>query len=229
MSDLQLHHIGEPVVAKLLQHLEAVGRLSSLFCERTNVSVEEDIAAGGLQRPLKFLPERASLTACAGKGKLICDGAQNVDVLCVSSGQQAIAFELKLGQTLLGTKDFQNRFLAECSTSHAGSRLTGSMISVLDRRFSGSDSAMLRASINTAESWEIVRPWWLVVRNAVWTRWKQTGIPSLNNGRILVLEKMARAAGGEDVFNDSVRELLCENFFTAWEMEVGEVSADPTE
>jgi hypothetical protein len=226
---LKLHHIGEPLVAKLLQNLEAAGRLSSLACERTNVSVEDDIAAWGLQRPIEFLPERASLAVSASKGQLICDGAQKVDVLCASSGQRAIAFELKLGETLLGTEAFQNRFVGQCSTSHAGSLLTGSMISVLDRRFSESESAILRASVNTLGSWEVVRPWWLVVRNTVWTRWKNSGIPTLNSGRILVLEKVIRAAGGEDVFNGLVRELLCGNFFKAWQMGIGERSADPME
>src|SRR5882672_3575890 len=111
----------------MLQKLEAAGRLSSLVCERTHVSVEDDIA-GGLQRPIEFLPERAFLGVSANGGRLICDGAQKVDVLCASSGQRAMAFELKLGEERLGMNEFQNRFLGECSTFHAGSRLKGTMI-----------------------------------------------------------------------------------------------------
>ena len=137
MIELKLHHIGEPLVARMLQKLEADGRLSNLVCERTHVSVEEDIAAGRLQRPIEFLSEKATLGVLANGEEWICDGAQRVDVLCGSSGQWAMAFELKLGEERLGANEFQRRFLKECATSHAGSRLKGAMISVLDRRFSG--------------------------------------------------------------------------------------------
>jgi hypothetical protein len=215
MIDLKLHHIGEPLVARMLQKLEAAGRLSSLACERTHVSVEDDIAAGRLERPIEFLAEKASLSILANGGDLTCDGAQKVDVLCGSSGQRAMAFELKLGEERLRTNEFQSRFLRECSTSHAGSRLKGTMISVLDRRFLGSDAAVLCASVST-NAWEVVRPWWLVVRKVVWLRWAQTGIPSLTNGRFLLLEKVVQEFGGEEAFNDLVRELVCGNFFEAW-------------
>lgn len=215
MIDLKLHHIGEPLVARMLQKLEAAGRLSSLVCERTHVSVENDIAAGGLQRPIEFLPERASLGVLVNGKKLICDGAQKVDVLCGSSGQRAMGFELKLGEERLRTNEFQRRFLKECSASHAGSRLKGAMISVFERRFPESEVAVLRASVGTTD-WELVRPWWLVVRKAIWLRWKKSGIPSLTNGRILVFEKVVQEFGGKEVLNDLVRELVCGNFFEAW-------------
>ncbi len=223
MADLKLHHIGEPLVARMLQKLEAAGRLSNLVCERMHVSVEDDIVAGGLQRPIEFFPERATLGVSANGEELICDGAQKVDVLCVSSGQRAMAFELKLGEERLGTNEFERRFLGKCSTSHAGSRLKGSMISVLDRSFLRTDAAVLRASASPPtggpiKKWDVVRPWWLVIRNSVWFRWKQSGIPGLTNGRILVIEKVVRELGGEEVFNGLVREVLCGNFFEAWEI-----------
>lgn len=215
MIDLKLHHIGEPLVARILQELEAAGRLSNLVCERTHVSVEDDIAAGRLQRPIEFLPEKASLGVSANGGEFMCDGAQKVDVLLSSSSQRAMAFELKLGEERLRTNEFQTRFLGECSTSHAGSRLKGTMISVLDRRFQGSEAAVLRASVSTT-TWEVVRPWWLVVRKAVWLRWEQSGVPGLTSGRFLVLEKVVQEFGGEEAFNDLVRELVYGNFFEAW-------------
>lgn len=199
----------------MLQKLEAAGRLSNLVCERTHVSVEDDIAAGRLERPLEFLPEKATLRVLANGGDLTCDGAQKVDVLCGSSGQWAVPFELKLGEERLRTSEFQSRFLRGCSTSHAGSRLKGTMISVLDRRFSASDAAVLRASLSTG-AWEVVRPWWMVVRKVIWLRWAQTGIPSLTNGRFLVLEKVVQEFGGEEAFKGLVRELVCGNFFNEW-------------
>lgn len=226
MIALKLHHIGEPLIARMLQELEATGRLSNLVCERTQVSVEDDIIAERLKRPLEFLSEKASLgILTSGGGELICDGAQKVDVLCGSVNSRAMAFELKLGEERLGTNEFQRRFLKESSTSHAGTRLKGTMISVLDRHFSESETAVLRAFVST-KNWEIVRPWWLVVRDPIWSRWKQSGIPSLTNGRILVLGKLVQEFGGEEAFNALVRELVCGNAFEAWRIGL-DSSADP--
>jgi hypothetical protein len=91
------------------------------------------------------------------------------------------------------------------------------MISVLDRWYSWSEEVVVRAA-TPSENWEVTCPWWLVVRNMVWTRWDQSGIPKLRNARILVLEDLVQEYGGEGAFNELVRELVCENFFRAWRL-----------
>lgn len=214
MTDLKLYHIGEALVAAMLRKIDSAGGLSNLVCPRTQVSVEDVITIEKLQKPLMFLPERASLSVSTESGKYICDGAQKVDVLC-AGGERAMVFELKLGDERLGANEFEGRFIEDCSTSHGESRLTGKMVSVLERRFPWPGDTTLQASTST-ENWEVVRPWWLVVRKAVWTRWKKFGPPNLSNGRILVLEEVVRELGGEAAFNGLVRELVCDNFYSAW-------------
>jgi hypothetical protein len=222
MIDLKLHHIGEPLVARMLQAIDAAGLLSTLVCERTGVSIESDIVAEGLQPPVEFLPERASLGVSTDSRRWMCDGAQKVDVLCAGKSNRAMAFELKLGEERLRTNEFKKRFLNECSRSHGDSRLKGTMIAVLDRRLSQFESAALHASIarqdQADEVWEVVRPWWLVVRRSVWLRWEQSGVPGLNHGRVLVFENMVREFGGKTAFNDLVRELVCGSFFEEWRL-----------
>jgi hypothetical protein len=214
MTYLKLHHIGEPLVAAMLQKIEAAGRLSNLVCPRTHVSVEDSISIGSLQRPFAFLPERASLSVSTESGRYICDGAQKVDVLC-AGGERAIALELKLGEERLRANEFESRFMEDCATSHGESRLKGKMVSVLERRFPWPGEATLRASAGT-ENWKVVKPWWLVVRKSVWDRWRKSNPPNLSNGRILVLEEVVRELGGETAFNGLVRDLVCDNFFSVW-------------
>lgn len=214
MTDLSLHHIGESLVAAMLQRIDAAGQLSNLICSRTHVSVEDAITIEGIQKPLMFLPDRASLSVSTESRKYFCDGAQTVDVLCVG-GELAMAFELKLGEERLRANEFESRFMEDCATSHAESRLKGKMVSVLERRFPWSGEAALQASTGT-ENWEVVRPWWLVVRKSVWARWEKSRPPNLSHGRILVLEEVVGELGGEAAFNDLVRELVCDNFYSAW-------------
>lgn len=216
MTDLKLHHIGEPLIAAMLQRIETAGRLSNLICPWTHVSVEDTISSGNLKNPLAFLPERAVLSVSSGSREYMCDGAQKIDVLCVSD-ERAIAFELKLGEERLRANEFESRFMENCATSHAESRLKGKMVSILERRFPWSDETTLYASAGTV-TWEVLYPWWLIIRRTVWSRWKKSSPPNLRNGHILVLEEIVREFGGEDGFNSLVRELVGGNFYGEWRL-----------
>lgn len=234
MSDLRLHHIGEPLVARMLTELEARGKLSRLVCPMKKISVEDDIAKHGLSRPLRFLPEQARLKVVGPKDTYFCDGAQKADVLCVSSDARALALELKLGEERLGANEFKKRFITDCVPSHEDTRLKGPIISVLARRFSRFQESQVIAMVKEEEEeadareFKVLKPWWLVLRTSIWNRWSGQVSPELGEVRILLLEDMIRELGGGREFNRLVRELVTsEDYFSDWGLHRSQPEVNP--
>lgn len=208
MTSLKLHHVGESIVSEMLQDLADKGNLGDLG---------EALASSGLSGPLKFTPDRAYLLLEWNAEQYTCDGAQKADILCVGSGDKAVALELKLGLTRMSATAFEDRFLKPISQSgHADKRVKGSLAALLDRRVEDKAEGIRIQAFIGSQRWEVAETWWLVVRRSVWQRWAETRMPNLRHGRILILDDLVQNFGGKEDFNSLVRELVCADYYDLW-------------
>lgn len=211
---IKLSHIGEPLVAQLLESLNKRGALDRVRCARTGRSLSDDIQAAELEPPVSFRAVDATLVIHAADISYDCDGEQKVDVLC-TGGQRAIAIEVKLGESRMGRALFLKRFGLQCEQSkHAKSSLRGSMVAVLERSFQFEASRVV-AKVNS-EGWEVATLWWLVVRRRILDTWLKSGIPVTDNARLLVFESLADTYGTKQDFDKLVSDTVGSSFADAW-------------
>jgi hypothetical protein len=196
---IQLSHIGEILIAALLNESQSVREVLQLPDPETAWCFEPEIR----------------LNRC---GSLIFDGAHKVDVSSLNIDKhECVAIEAKLGLDRLSKNEFSKRFLSKCGTSHLGKRVTGSMISVLERMLPDEIVDEHLTVQYQQKPYSLVTNWILIVRRQVHEGWKANGPPNLSvKCNVVVLEDMIDAYGSRHDFNELVSRILPADFYSAW-------------
>jgi len=165
----------------------------------------------GDNKGFEFSPE-IRLNKC---GPLIFDGAHKVDVSALSSELNVcIAIEAKLGLDRLSKNEFNKRFISDCGTSHAGTRVKGSMISILDGLLPKQCTEKLSITYSS-KTYQLQTSWILICREKVIKNWNENGYPDLSRScKIVCFEKLVELYGGKEPFNKLVSELLDQNYYS---------------
>lgn len=211
---VQLSHIGEDVIAEILNSLAKRQELSRVVCAISARSFADDIQESGLGESVVFRADDALLVVRNGEREYACDGEQKVDVLCAGAAS-AIALEAKLGETRVGSSEFRKRFCGQCRTSHFESRLSGSMVAVLERNLPFDGPSDLIANIGD-DKWVLARPWWLVVRQSVVEKRRKTKDVPVTSARILVFDSLAQVYGSRQQFDQLVQRVVGSDFAGRW-------------
>ncbi|MGR5001805.1 hypothetical protein [Vibrio celticus] len=114
----ELNHVGEALICELINRSNSA---KSVLANALEIDSSTFIA----------VPE-IRLDACAGS---IFDGVDKVDI-CILDTEAKTCFpiEAKLGLDRLSKNEFAKRFMKPCKTSHNDTRVSGSMISILERQ-----------------------------------------------------------------------------------------------
>ncbi|MCF8781207.1 hypothetical protein LZU85_20700 [Vibrio sp. IRLE0018] len=198
---IQLNHIGEALVCELINNSDEV---RSFLKEVLALSFDEFIA----------VPE-IRLDPCSD---LIFDGVHKVDI-CILDVHSKTCFpiEAKLGLDRLAQKTFDDRFLHPCKTSHSGSRVSGSMISVIERQLPEQCDGHDLSVTYEGHRYLLTKEWALISRKQVHSKWEVNGFPSVSSKcRHLVFEDVARKYGNSNDFNTLVSKLLNVDFYRKW-------------
>ena len=220
---IQLSHIGEDLIAEMLDSLAHRQELSQVKCAITGRSLADDIREGSLGDSITFRADDASLVVCNNGLAFACDGEQTADVLCTGA-ERAIAIEAKLGETRMGASDFRKRFCVRCEKSkHSDSRLSGSMVAVLERSLPFEGTSELVAHVDGGQ-WTLAEPWWLVVRQVVLNRWRRSNDLPVASARFLVFDELAEvyASGSHQKFDQLVKRVVGSDFARRWKLSLNE-------
>lgn len=214
---IELSHIGEDLIAEMLRSLANRQELDRLVCAVSERSLADDIREVGLGETLGFRADDTSLVVVNGTLSYACDGEQKVDVLCTGV-ERAIAFESKLGEKLMASPKFRERFCRPCEQSeHSDSRLSGSMIAVLERSLPFEGESMLVARVGDAQ-WTLAQPWWLVVRQGVIDKWNKAKDIPVTSARILAFDALAQVYGTRHQFDQMVQRVVGSDFAARWKV-----------
>ncbi len=195
---VQLEHVGEPLLTKMYESSGAVRK--ELLGEEVQAyqSAKHEV-------PLKSWNGR------------IFDGVHRIDVAALDSeAASCVAIELKLGLSRMSNAAFTKRFLAGTSSSHAGKRVKGSMVSVLERLSDESANVPIYAEYEGRRC-TLARQWVLVVRAQVANQWSRGERPALSSYcRLVVFEDLVEVFGGRQRFNQVVASLLAGDYYAEW-------------
>jgi len=212
---VELTHIGEDLVAAMLDSLSQRQALGRVVCEVSGRTLAQDILESGLGSTISFFANDADLFVQTGERVYSCDGEQTVDVLC-SGDKLAIAFEAKLGLERMGSAEFHRRFCIPCEPSkHADDRISGSMVAVLERSLPFGGSCDLLAQIGNAQ-WQLTPGWWLVLRRPIVERWRKTGNFPVEFARIISIEALVHLYGSRQLFDQLVQRVVGSDFAGRW-------------
>lgn len=212
---VELTHLGEDLVAALLESLSQRNALSTVVCAVSGRPLSQDVHEVGLGDSFHFSANDANAVVQIGERSFSCDGEQKVDVLCAGS-TTAIAFEAKLGLERMGTAEFGKRYCMPCEQSrHADDRISGSMVAVLERSLPFEDPCNLVARIQSQE-WQVARPWWLVLRQRIVDRWLKSGVLPVRSARILSFDALAESYGSMEEFDQLVQRVVGTGFSDRW-------------
>ena len=210
---IELSHIGEPLVGRILEVLTDRGELERVVCAATGTSLMDGL---GSDTP-EFLVDQAKLRVRSADQVWACDGAQTVDVLAVTD-QAATALELKLGTTRMAVSAFKKRFCGSCGISdHSDPRLKGSMVAVLDRLMPFAAGHV--SAVDGKRTWPLREHWWLVIRQRVWHSWARQ-LP-VRSARVLVFDDLARLYGDASAFDQLVHDTVADGFAARWQIDYG--------
>ncbi|MEZ9861927.1 hypothetical protein AB4353_01925 [Vibrio breoganii] len=198
---IELNHIGEALVCEL------INRSNSAKSILTNAM---DIDSS----TLVAVPE-IRLDACAG---LIFDGVHKVDICILDTeAKTCLPVEAKLGLDRLSKNEFAKRFMKPCKTSHNDTRVSGSMISILERQLPVQCMNQELYVTYRGEQYLVSDKWGLIARAAVHDKWASNGFPSLSsNCKHLAFEELARSYGDKGSFNRLVAEMLEVDYYEQW-------------
>ena len=223
-TKIHLFHIGEVVLATLLQELGARRCLAVPCLIHADCTVATVLAAGGLQGTIRFTPDVPLAPIPTGETALLFDGVHCVDVLAHDeAATTAVAFEAKLGLNRLSRGEFEKRFLVGATlTKHKPPRVKGSMMAILSHRsIDPIGDVALRATLDFPRS--IARPWFLVVRRSTWRQWSGArNAPSQlsPDTHVLCFEDIASQHGDSAAFDLLVHRLLGDGFSAAWDLDL---------
>jgi hypothetical protein len=146
------------------------------------------------------------------------DGASRVDVVVRLRAGVAAAFELKLGATRLTKKRVNEEWLQPCEPSHDGKRWKGSMMAILDRRFSKPIPRNLFVATNgeKEEKVRLERDWFVVARQVTLKSWETSPPDFGRHVRQVSIENVVHELGGKNDFNALVQRQLKMDFYEEW-------------
>ena len=146
------------------------------------------------------------------------DGAHKIDIAILNEAAlSCIPCEAKLGYDRLGKKEFEKRFLGSCLTSHENTRITGSMIAILERKLPSPCLISPVLVSHEGRDFQLTLPWILIVRKAIHDSWTKYGVPSLSSACIHIsFEAIVEAFGGKTPFNSLVGELVSFDYYETW-------------
>lgn len=211
-------HIGEDIIATM------ANRNPHRFINALGLSNEE-IDWEHVQSVTHFAYPHCELSPLRD---IAFDGQHKVDVVLWVKPESAIALELKLGMTRLDLNSFQERFLAPCDKSHDGSRIKGTMIAILERRF-GCVSADkdLYVLIEDRKPVKLSPTWGLVMQQSVLDKWNGK-LAALSDHVVLrSIQKLVHDCGGKQEFNTLVKNLLDFDYFDEWDLGMSEWDVVP--
>lgn len=214
MTSLCLHHVGEIVLARLLDTLSRVDRLNAVECKlHAGCSLLSVLRSAGVAQPYAFAVNAKLAPTMLDGTSVRFDGAHGVDVLCHDTGH-GVAIEAKLGVDRVSRREFTKRFLGPITLStHKSARMSGSMTAILNYRGMGDRRHL---ALRTREpSVELCSPWFLVIRAATWRAWT-SHCPDLSNAHVATFEDVARAHGDAAAFDRLVLETIGQGFHSAW-------------
>lgn len=201
---IQLTHIAEFIIAEMYNRSPEVRRF---IAEQLSSSIslpDRSTAVPNLQlatcRPFKF------------------DGAHKIDVAILDKATlSCIPCEAKLGNDRLRKAEFEKRFLRLCLTSHKNTRITGSMIGILERKL---PSPCLNSPVlvsHEGKDYHVTSSWVLIVRKAILDTWTKYGVPSVTSACIPVsFEAIVDSLGGKMPFNSLVGDMVNFDYHEAW-------------
>ncbi len=197
-TEIQLHHIGEVVLAGLLRELHKRGDLDAESSLHTDCRLAAVVGQAKIGQPLFFDPNVQLEAIEINHEKLLFDGVHGADVLCRGPGSLGLALEAKLGLDRMARGEFRKRFLAPASlTSHTSRRFKGSMVAILNyRALQTGELLPLRPA--APNSVDLVPDWFLVIRREVWNeRWKKGKAcpPLAPNAHVTIFEDIVRRHG----------------------------------
>lgn len=213
---IELSHLGEDLIAEMLNSLAKRRALDRVKCAISSRTLADDIRDNALGDSVMFRADDALLVVQNGDCSYACDGEQKVDVLGAGAAC-AIAFESKLGETRMASNQFRNRFCGQCKTTHGDSRISGSMVAVLERNFPFAGESILVAEFDD-EKWALVRPWWLVVRQSILQKWQKANDIPVASARILTFDSLAALYGSRQQFDQLVQRVVGSDFAGRWKV-----------
>ena len=196
---IELTHIGESITAQMFNTSPGV---RGLFSKRIDGFDTSSHAQAEVQ-----------LRECNGLG---FDGAHKIDVALLKDNQ-CVPVELKLGKDRLTKNQFETRFLRGCKTSHENSRISGNMISILDKKLPVACQDAEIYAEHDRSRYLVTNDWVLVCRESVLRKWEVTGKPCLSsNCKILAFEEIVEAFGGTHAFNECIKDSLSFDYYERW-------------
>lgn len=219
MTSLSLHHVGEIVLAGLLDALSRADRLDAVECKlHADCSLLTVLRAADVGPPYSFAVDSKLAATVVDGAAVQFDGAHGVDVLCHGT-RGGIAIEAKLGLDRVSHREFTKRFLGEVTLSrHKSARFCGSMTAILNYRALGDSRAF---GLRTKEPPVDLRlPWFLVIRAATWKTWAPQR-PNLSpDAHVATFEDIAAAHGTAGAFDRLVLEKIGQGFHSAWKVQI---------
>lgn len=203
---ISLSHLGEIVFAEMANGKpESVLRALGL-CEIADLDfvLSQD----------RFAFHETKLSPHGGYG---FDGAHRVNVTLWIRPNLAVAYELKLGSTRLTKSRIDEELLKDCRLSHNDTRVAGSMMAILDRRF-GSIAPSEGLSVELGDQTvPLARCWFIIVKRQVLERWTVDARPAFSDHtKYKTINEIVEAFGGREDFNELVGQLLKFDYFDKW-------------
>ena len=230
-THISLHHVGEVVLAGLLQELadraDQPDALSVPCVLHRGCSLGEVLGKAQVIPPIKFLDNVPLAPAVINGTTLLFDGAHGVDVLAHGHASLGVAFEAKLGLDRLAPAEFTRRFLVPTSvTGHKQKhpRVKGSMVAILNYRFLATLGALPLHTEHTPPI-RIDPAWFVVIRRQVWEQSWSGGKKRPPNlapeAHVVLFEDIVLRYGDAVAFDKLVQRLVGTDFFTAWGLRIG--------
>ena len=220
-TEIQLHHVGEVVLAGLLRQLAQRKELDvpCVLHEKCQFSTVLDMSK--IDTPLTFSPNVPLASVVVNHEELLFDGAHCIDVLSSGTNARGLAIEAKLGVDRMAPGEFRRRFLTPVSlTSHTRPRIKGSMVAILNyRALHGGEALPLRTM--RPISIEMALPWFLVIRRHVWANWSRPKgqLPPLaSNAHVAIFEDIVQKHGDSRSFDNLVKRLVGTDYYRSWDL-----------
>jgi hypothetical protein len=201
---IQLTHIGETLLSEMINRSRPV----------RDFLAEHSLPIASVGNKVNAHSE-VQLRHC---GRYRFDGAHKLDVAILLGGiKSCVGLEAKLGRDRLSKAEFEKRFLKKCGISHSDSRISGSMISILEGKL---PKACDRRDIIVEQQdvdYKLLPCWLLVVRKRILDVWSRSGRPELSqNCVVLSFEDFVSRYGGREPFNDLVQKLVDVDYYRDW-------------
>lgn len=144
------------------------------------------------------------------------DGMSRVDVTLWIRHDLAVACELKLGLAGLNKAQIDKK-LAPCRPAHENTRLAGSMMAILDRRFGSVELPKSLSVQLEGEAVPLCRDWLLIAQRKVLDRWKGYARPAFSDyTKCISINTIVESFGERKEFNALVSDLLAFDYFDKW-------------